>query len=67
MNGQNVVFLEVTLIKLINIFTLNFEIVAAVWGFNFVSIVKYISRLPPMLGELYVRIIWYICLGLLLE
>ena len=40
MNGQNVVFLEVPLIKLINIFTLNFEIVAAVWGFNFVYIVK---------------------------
>ena len=40
MNGQNVVFFEVKLIKLINIFTLNFEIVPAVWGFNFVSIVK---------------------------
>ena len=33
-------YLKVTLIRLINIFTLNFEIVPAVWGFNFVSIVK---------------------------
>jgi hypothetical protein len=33
-------FLEVTLMKLINIFTLKYEIVAAVWGFIFVSIVK---------------------------
>jgi len=40
MNGQNGFFLEVTLVKLINILTLNFEIVAAVWGFNFVSFVK---------------------------
>jgi hypothetical protein len=36
MNGQNVFFsLEVTFI-----FTLDFEIVPAVWGFIFVSIVK---------------------------
>ena len=33
-------FLEVTLIRLLNIFTLNFEIVPAVWGFIFFSIVK---------------------------
>ena len=65
--AKTLFFLEVNLIKLINIFTLNFEIVPAVWGFNFVSIVKYISRSPPMLGELYVRIIWYICLVVLLE
>ena len=38
--AKTLFFLEVNLIKLINIFTLNFEIVPAVWGFNFVSIVK---------------------------
>ena len=65
--AKTLFFLEVNLIKLINIFTLNFEIVPAVWGFNFVSIVKYNSLSPPMLGELYVRIIWYICLVVLLD
>jgi len=39
-NDQNGFFLEVTLVRLINIFTLNLEIVPAVWGFIFVSIVK---------------------------
>jgi hypothetical protein len=33
-------YLKVTLIRLINIFTLNFEIVLAVWGLIFVFIVK---------------------------
>ena len=47
MNGQHVLFLffflEVTLVRHIAIFTLNFEIGPAVWGFIFVCIAKYIS------------------------
>jgi hypothetical protein len=38
--AKMLIFLEVTLIKLINTITLKFEIVPAVWGFNFVYIVK---------------------------
>ena len=57
-NDQNGFFLEVTLVRLINIFTLNLEIVPAVWGFIFVSIVEYIRLSPPM----YVRVMLYICL-----
>ena len=44
------------------IFTLKLEIVPTVWGFIFVSIVKYISMSLPMFGELYIRVMWYICL-----
>jgi hypothetical protein len=59
------IFLEVTLIKLINIFILKLEIDPAVWGFNFVSIVKYISLSPPMLGDYtfvsYGISVWFCC------
>jgi len=43
---------------------LKLEIVPDVWGFIFVSIAKYISLSPPMFGELYIRVMWYICLFL---
>jgi len=52
------------LVRLINtcIFTLNFEIVPAVWVFIFVYIDQYISLSPHMPEELYVRFILYISL-----
>jgi hypothetical protein len=53
-----------TILMYINacIFTLNFEIVPALWVFIFVYIVKYISWSPPMPEELYIRVKLYICL-----